>query len=407
MMLPNRSNGATINILSRAALAATVVLTISACTSSPPATSHAAESVRDTALLSGDALRISQFATSPATVAPWSDAWAVPARIILDPVLTHPLGAIAEGRVTRVLVRVGDRVHAGQILVALHSHEMMDAQSDLSKAEAAQDEARSALTLATSAAERAERLYAIKAYSLADLERARAARTHAAALLAQARAEWTRATGMLEHLTGTEAGSGGAEGHEVLVRSPIEGVVVAREARPGAVVLVGAPLVTVSQPTALLLVIALPERGIGAARTGGTIRFSVPAYPAEKFEARITRISPTLDSASRTIEVQARIVSGADRLRAEMYASAELLGAPGAPVLSVPTASVQAMEGDTVVITGLQRGTGMFIEAVPVRVGRRTSDRAEITAGLTPGTQVISQNAAVAKADLLRRRGER
>jgi cobalt-zinc-cadmium efflux system membrane fusion protein len=394
--------------LARGSFGALVLAAAMACKGGgPPAATHSAESVRDTASLSAEALRISQFATAPATVAPWSDGWNVPARIILDPALTQPLGAIAEGRITGVLVRVGDRVRKGQVLVRLHSHEMMDAQSDLSKAQAAQDEAASALALATSAAERAERLYSIKAYSLADLERARAARTQAAAALSQARAERTRATGMLEHLTGTEAGSGGADGHEVLVRAPIDGVVVAREAQPGAVVLVGAPLLTVSQPTALLLVMALPERAMGAAGINGTIHFTVPAYPAEKFEARIARISPTLDSTSRTIEVQARIVNGADRLRAEMFASAELLGAPGAPVLSVPTSAVQAMEGDTVVITGKQVGTGMLIEAVPVRVGRRTSERSEIVAGITAGTPVIARNAAIARADLLRRREER
>ena len=407
MMLPNRPNGAIPNLLVRAAFAATILLTVSACKNNAPEAKHPVAAARDTALLSADALRISQFATAPATIAPWSDAWSVPARIILDPAHTQPLGAIAEGRVTRVLVRVGDRVRVGQVLVALHSHEMMDAQSDLSKAHASQSEAESAVALATSTAERAERLYAIKAYSLADLERARAARAQAGAALSQARAEHARATGMLEHLTGAAEGSAGADGHEVLVRSPIDGVVVAREAQPGAVVLVGAPLVTVSQPSALLIVMALPERAIGAARADGTIHFSVPAYPAERFEARVTRISPTLDSTSRTIEVQARIVSGAERLRAEMYASAELLGAPSAPVLSVPTSAVQAMEGDTVVITGQQRGTAMLIEAVPVRVGRSTSERSEITAGLGEGVHVIAQNAAVAKAELLRRRGER
>jgi hypothetical protein len=63
------------------------------------------------------------------------------------------------------------------------------------------------------------------------------------------------------------------------------------------------------------------------------------------------------------------------------------------------------MEGDTVVITGEQLGEGMQIEAVRVRVGRRTPELAEIITGLKDGTPVITDGAAIAKAELLRRRG--
>jgi hypothetical protein len=40
-----------------------------------------------------------------------------------------------------------------------------------------------------------------------------------------------------------------------------------------------------------------------------------------------------------------------------------------------------------------------------VRVGRRTGERVEILAGLSTQDQVILQGAAIAKAELLKRRG--
>jgi hypothetical protein len=81
------------------------------------------------------------------------------------------------------------------------------------------------------------------------------------------------------------------------------------------------------------------------------------------------------------------------------------LPAPAAPpTLVVPSAAVQAIEGDTVVVTGHPRDGGLLLEAVRIRVGRRTATHAEILAGLVAGTPVVAEGAAVAKAELLRRR---
>jgi membrane fusion protein, heavy metal efflux system len=361
--------------------------------------------VSDTALLAPDAARLAAFTIAAAESLAWRESWTTPARLTLDPVETQSLGAIAEGRVTRVLARVGDRVQRGQVLVATHSHEMMDALSALAKAKAAESQADAERALAESAAARAERLYALKALSLADLERARAAFTQAGAMRAQARAELTRAQSVHSHLVGAGSVPAGIDEHEVLLRSPMNGIVVRLEAQPGAVVLVGAPLVDVSRTTSLVLQMQLPERALAAASVGSSVRFTVAAFPTERFEARVTRVAPTLDSTTRTLAVQAQVQGGADRLRAEMYATAEVLGPPNAATLTVPAAAVQAYEGDTVVITGRSRATGLELEAVPVRVGRRTAERAEILGGLASGAPVIVGGASVAKAELLRRRG--
>ncbi|HEY0971606.1 MAG TPA: efflux RND transporter periplasmic adaptor subunit, partial [Gemmatimonadales bacterium] len=215
----------------------------------------------------------------------------------------------------------------------------------------------------------------------------------AGAALARARAQ-------RDNLGGT------VEGGEVLVRSPIAGVVVSRDAQPGAVVLVGAPLVAVSRTSSLLLTLRLPERAMGAAREGSAVRFAVTPFPDERFEARVTRVAPVLDSLTRTLEVEARVVGGDTPLRAEMFATAELMGPEGERTLAVPAGAVQSFEGDTVVIAARESDGGTVLEAVRVRVGRRTAERAEIVAGLDAGTSVVTRGAAVAKAEIMRRREE-
>lgn len=361
--------------------------------------------VRDTALLSPEAARLAAFTLAPSESLSWRETWSAPARLVLDPSETQSLGAIAEGRVTRVLARVGDTVRQGDVIVAIHSHEMMDASSALAKAMAADAQAAEEYALAESAALRAQRLYDLKALSLAELERARTGLAQSSSARRQSQAELTRAQAVRSHLVGVGRVPAGVDEHEVLVRSPINGLVVGLDARPGAVVLVGAPLVAVSRTTSLVLQMNLPERALAAVDPGATIRFTVPAFPGERFEARVTRVAPTLDSTTRTLAVQAKVQGAADRLRAEMYASGELLGPPNAPTLSVPAAAVQAFDGDTVVITARPRDDGVELEAVRVRVGRLTTERAEILHGLLVGTPVVVGGASVAKAELLRRRG--
>lgn len=369
------------------------------------AAAAAATAPRDTATLGAEAVRLGGFAVDSAAVAPWRDGWTAPAKLILDPNATEAMGAIVEGRVTRVYVRVGDTVRAGQVLVAVHSHEMMDARSALAKAEAASVDAEAALRVARSAAARAERLYAITALSLADLEQARAKLAQATAVRAQSAAELARARAMRDHLLGGGPVPRGIDEHDALVRSPIDGTITALDARPGSVVLVGAPLVTVGHPGALLLTLDLPESALAVARRGSTVRFTVAPFPGDHFDAEVIRVAPTLDSVTRTIAVQARVLDGGARLRAEMYATAELLGPPGDPVLTVPSGAVQALDADTVVIAVRPLERGMRIEAIPVRIGRRTSERAEVRAGLAPGARILTEGSAVAKAELLRRRG--
>jgi len=359
---------------------------------------------RDTATLDSAAARLAGFALARADSAPWREQWTVPARLVLDPAGTQRLGAIVEGRVARVLVNVGDPVRAGQVLVAVHSHEMLDAQSALAKAKAGDAQTAAALGLAEHGAARAERLYALKALALADLERARAALAEARGLRDVAGAELERATALRDHLVGSGPVPEGTDEHEVLVRSPIDGVVIARDAQPGTVVLVGAPLVTVSRGTSLMLSVNVPERALPAVAAGGDLSFTVGALPGEQFTARVMHVAPTLDSTTRTVELQARVLGNPASLRAEMYATAELLGPSGPMALVVPADAVQALDGDTVVVAALPWGTGMLLEATPVRVGRRTAQRVEILAGLLPGTPVVARGAAVAKAELLRRR---
>jgi len=358
----------------------------------------------DTALLTADAVAIGQFALAAVSEGEWRDSWHLPARVSLDPAATQPLGSIVEGRVLEIRVFPGERVRAGDIVAVIHSHEVMDARQRIVAARSASISADSAASATAAAAGRAERLLTARAVSVAEVEGARAARTAADASRDAARAELVRAEAFVEHLVGSGTPPG-TEEHAALIRAPFDGVVTGRDAQAGQVVLIGQPLVTVAREGRLGVLLRLPEEAIASVSMDGPVRFTVPAYPGRAFDARVSRISPVVDSLSRAIEVWATVRGDGQRLlRAEMTADAELFGARGGKGLHVPAAAVQMMDGDTVVIVGTRIGEGLLLEARPVKVGRRTSQLVEILGGVGVGDSVLTSGAALGKAEIQKRR---
>jgi len=383
-------------------------LLLGACGAAPEATPAAASTdavvPRDTALLSAEALGVSGVTLEAARRVAWREAWQLPAHLILDPTTTQTLGSIVEGRVTQVFVQPGERVRRGQVLVTIHTHELTAAINALAQARAGRAEATSASLVADAAAARSERLYAAQAGSLAELERARSGKVTADEGKRRAEAEYHRAAEMVDHLRPEGPVGRGVDPEDMLVRSPFDGVVVSRETQPGAVVVPGGMLVTVSRTNSVLLAMHVPEAALAAAKVGSEVRFTVPAYPGRAFSGRVVRVAPALDSLSRTAEVFASVQNRGGELRGEMTASAEVFGLASDSVLAVSIGAVQDFEGDTVVVTGIRRGTGMLLEAVRVRIGRRAAGMAEVTAGLTAGAPVIAGGATIAKAEILRQR---
>ena len=161
----------------------------------------------------------------------------IPGTIIPNENRTARLSAPAEGRVTTVRVQPGDRVGRGQVLVSLLGPGAGSAQSDVSKAASQVVAVRAQAGYARAARNRAERLLTLKAIPRQDSERAIADDESAQAALSQALAEQRRAVSSAEQL-----GAGGSVSGEMILRSPLSGVVLTREAQPGAVVAAGTQL---------------------------------------------------------------------------------------------------------------------------------------------------------------------
>lgn len=391
-------------------IAAAGTVLVAACgggagTSDAPVDTAAAstEAALDTATFSAEAVKIAGITIDTAKTLPWQASVTVPGRLQLDPSALETIGSITEGRITHVTVRVGDRVAAGQALVMIHSHEIMDARSTLKSSTAHVTAMLAERDLAVSAAERAQRLFDNKAMSRAELDRALVGRRVAESNYEQAVAERDRAEALVEHLAGNGPLPALADEHDVIIRTPIAGVVTARDAQPGTVVLPGTPLVTVGSPDRLQLEMHVPEQQAVGLDVGATVRYALTDRPDQLFDAAVTRVAPTVDTLSRTVQIIAQL-KGRTVGRAETFVQANISGRGTAPALVIPDRALQTIDGDTVVFLAEQRGEGMHLRATRVRVGRRSSERVEVLAGLEPEAVVVVRGVAIAKAELLKRR---
>lgn len=321
----------------------------------------------------------------------------LPAQLAPDEDHTAYLGAPAEGRVVRVHVRLGDRVTAGQSLVTLQSGAATASRADFEKATAALTAARATASFARAERERAERLLALKAASRSEVQRAQTDDDVARSTLQQAEAELSRARAARAQLGATS--TGGA----MILRSPIDGVVLSRDAIPGAVATAGAPLVAVTDPRALWLEIAVPDNAIGGIRTGGRITFRVPAFPDVVFAARIQSVGGALDTATRTIPVRAIVQNGDGRLRPAMYATALIEGGTAHQVITLPRDAVQLLDNRTVVfIARPDNKGGAVFERRDVDTGTATDALSQIVRGLAAGEMVVTTGAFSIKSEFAR-----
>ena len=336
---------------------------------------------------------------APAGLGQSSTSAVIPGTIIPNENRTARLSAPAEGRVVTVRVQPGDRVGRGQILVSLVGPGAGSAQSDVSKAAAQVTAMRAQASYARAARDRAERLLRLKAIPTQDYERAVADDESANASLTQALAEQRRAVSSAENL-----GAGASTTGEMVLRSPLSGVVLSRDAQPGAVVGAGTQLVSVTDPTSLWLQVNAPEKLASLFRVGGVLHFTVPAYPADKFDARVTAVGAALAADSRTLLVRAIVLNGNQKLKPEMLASVSVEGEGRTTVPVVPEDAIQLLDGRPTVFIAKPNDLGgaTFVRRA-VEIGTRTGSTVAVTSGLGAGELVVTVGAYSVKAELQKR----
>ncbi len=286
-------------------------------------------------------------------------------------------------RVTRVLVKAGEDVKAGQPLVELHS-----ADAGRARAEAQGAAARLAIagrTLARQQSLAAQRL--LDEQAVLDAE--------AAVGAAQADADIAAAT-----LRAFGAGGSAA----LVLRAPVAGTVIDRDVVIGQLADASRTLFRIGDLSSLWLVAHVFERDAVRVKIGGAGTASFAALPGRTIEGTISWVGREVELASRTIPVRLIVPNPDGVLRPGMSATVSLpLGETGGSVVAVPLAAVQRVAERWVVF--VPRSPGVF-DVRAVGRGRDLGGEVEILEGLHAGEQVVVDGAFLLKAEADKARGE-
>lgn len=290
----------------------------------------------------------------------------------LRPIEQVAVRARLEGDVDAVLVREGDRVSRGQLLARFDaSEEEADRESALAERAAAESEVATAQWNSEQSAE----LFRAGAIS----EQAHRA---AQQQLAAARARLAASAARVRATSSTE--------RDTRVLAPTTGVIAARSVEAGEHVARGAALFTLVRNDRLELAASVPARQAGEIRPGQPVRF---VADGQRLEGRVARVSPTINPATRAIEVYLEVPNPGGRLLGNTFATGRIVGRSIPGALLVPVAAIR-QAGDGAASFVYRVGGDDLVERVMVRTGVSDPERGlvEVLDGLAAGDRVVVGN---------------
>ncbi|TFH23673.1 MAG: efflux RND transporter periplasmic adaptor subunit [Myxococcales bacterium] len=298
------------------------------------------------------------------------------------------LYARVTGYLEEVAVDIGDRVESGRVLARIVVPEM---SADIERGRAEVAAAGAELVRA-----RAEReLAGVTRTRLATLREREAGAVAQQALDAAAADEQVAAAGIevgdarlavaRADLARLEAMSAFA-----VIQAPFAGRITRRTLHPGALVREGnssdaEPVVEISRTDRLRLVFMVPESLVPHVAAGDAVHVRFDAFPARTVEASIARIAGALDSATRSMRVEADLANDDGRLAPGMYASVELRVRMDDPGRSVASRAVRGQGADRYVLVAVDD----VLERRSVSVAYDDGRRAVVASGLTGGDLVV------------------
>ena len=282
----------------------------------------------------------------------------------LAPTNQVTVGSQLSGLVTKVVVDVNDRVTAGQPL-ALIDPEQLDDQIRQGNAQLAANQAQVNQARATVAESQAQLNRLEEVYKLSN------GRVPSKTELQTGRADYQRAVAALKvaqaNVTASQANLAQSQTQRAraVIKSPVNGVVLARQVDPGQTVAASfntpTLFVIAEDLTKMKLEVAIDEADVGSVKLGQKATFTVDAFPGRTFPATITRVdlgsnltvssaTSSSSSAASSTSTTGQVVSyAADltvsnptlELRPGMTATADIVTSDKHDVLLVPNAALR------------------------------------------------------------------
>lgn len=182
----------------------------------------------------------------------------------------------------------------------------------------------------------------------------------------------------------------GAVYEPVVVPSTITGVVGRVYLDPGANVTVSTPVALVVNQEKVRVAVDIPERYIGEIYKGQPATLRVDALPGKEFEAKLTIISPVVDSTSRAVAVEFYADNTKGLLKSGMFAKVDITLSEKTNAVSVSKQSVYTDEETNETYVFIPSADGKTAVRRNVKTGFINSNHLEVSEGLSAGEQVLT-----------------
>jgi RND family efflux transporter MFP subunit len=168
---------------------------------------------------------------------------------------------------------------------------------------------------------------------------------------------------------------------DATVVAPFDGTVSQRHAAAGQYIRENVPILTLVKTRPLRLRVEAPESAVRDVKPGTPLVFTTEAVPGAQFKAVVRQLNPGLDSRSRTLTAEARLVQDDPRLTPGAFVQVRLVASQSFPVVALPKPAVYTVAGLNKFFT-IENG-----KAVERRIGEiiASDGFVEIPAGSIPG----------------------
>ncbi|MCU1383274.1 MAG: hypothetical protein JWL71_1971 [Acidobacteria bacterium] len=314
----------------------------------------------------------------------------------------------ADGKVSRILADLGDRVKAGQPLI----------QVDREKQQYAFDQQRASLEKALAQLGAPDPQHLPDAEKTPDVQKANAD-------LAQAKQAYDRASQLfkrtlipqqtlddaattlqskqasydlsLQNAKNLRASIQASEASMKLadrqlrdteIRAPFDGYVEKRMVNLGELVKTQMPVMSVVRVDPLKVVAEIPEKMAPWIKDGQPVQLHVDAYPDRTFTGKVSRISPAVNTATRAFPFEAVVPNQDAVLKPGTFARVHIESGKVDTVMTLPYATMQYRYG----VNRVFLVEGDKLSARELKVGERLGERIEILSGVKAGDRVAASD---------------
>lgn len=288
----------------------------------------------------------------------------VPGRLAFNAEKAKVLSARAPGRVERIFAFDGAPVEVGSPVIELYSPEFLSAQQ--------------------------EYLLSSKTAKVLETNKTMSDLLGDAQITQQAAGNRMRNLGASDGDIKALEKTGKTQSNLVM-RSPLQGVVVKRAVEPGSIVNAGDILVSLANPKELWFLGNVYEQDIRKISKGQTMVLRSESYPDKEFIATANYIAPTIDPETHALLIRCDVENAEGLLRPDMYVSARLKTAETEAVVVPQSAIIRVREMRYAIIKTAPDTFRRFLVKGYDLDGKQFA----VTEGLEPGMKVLTDGAVL------------